>query len=1000
MGIGGTNVLVRFLSDASSLMAGIGQAEAGLRGFATRVQTLGATMTGFGTKMTIFGTVPILGLGVATAKAAVDFDKSMRFVNTIAHKAGDEYEQMVEEVKRLSVEVPQSATTLAMAVYNIMSAGFSKFEDAMQLAEVSARMAVAGMTDADIAAKALTTVMNSYGSAIEEADHISDVLFKGVERGVFRFEDLAGALGNVVGMAAQAGIPLEELIAALETTTKAGLDVKKATTGLNYVFLNMIKQTELQKKAVDLLSKASGVDLVSSFSASGLQAKGLAGVLTDVMAAIEGAGVSVEQLKDMTEEEYEAMAQASIGTGEMMESITQLFPSVLALRSVFGLTRGELTEFAADLAATADAGGAAGKAFDAAMESTSMQFDMFKSRLTRLLIEFGDRFLPTINRGMDYLGNLFDKVAALDEGTKDLIIRIALVTAAAGPALIVAGQATTALGGLIGIVGQLGGGLMSLGGGFAGAATSAGGLLGFVRMLGSRLLMILGPIGLILFLLMAIGGNIQDMEGGFSSFMAKVKEVLSGLLSTIMALLSKLLTALTPLMDAAAEILNMILGPLIQYAKAVIEVLTEVLRIILPPLLDLLKAIGGYLMLVLKSQLSILMAILRPLGGILIKLVEGVLAPLLVALGELISVVTEIAGEVLGTLTALLIKLIEPLMELVDSLLGPLITLFQAWLKIALPLMELGLIPLKTVLFLLEPPLNLIITLIEHIIKAFTWLVDKILGPVADAIGWVVDKIGGFFKTIGDWLPFSPAKKGPLSKPVHWDYITEGLVPALDKAEKDISKFNAAKLEKIPLDEDLPGKFAKLNDLMDGANRKIDILVGGFKRLADMVAGPVMTSLEKANVVVTGVAEKVTNALAVIPTEIRKGIESTLAGAVEMIEVTVNWSAFAQGLDEALVAVERRVVEVARVLRESLSDAFNIEPLLDQLRTSVTGDQVRVPVAVDAGAGTAGTVTGETAFGPLGHIAVIALDEEGYQYLNEQLEVHRAFEKRRRGEVG
>jgi len=993
----GTNpsVLVRFLSDVSGLMGGISQAETGLAGFASKVQAIGATLTSAGTKLSLFTTVPILGLGAAATKSAVDFDKSMRFINTIAHKTGDEYEQMVREVKQLSVEVPQSATTLAMAVYNIMSAGFADFEDAMILARQSAKMAVAGMTEADIAAKALTGVMNAYGFAMEEAEHVADVLFKGVERGVYTFEQLSGTLGNVIALAAQSNISLEELTAAFESITKAGLDVRKASLGLNYVFMSLIRRTEQQNKAVALLSKVSGIDLVSSFSAAGLEAKGLIGVMTEVLDAIDAAGVSVEKLKDITEEEYEAMAEASIGTGDMMESITRLFPSILALRSVFSLVRGDMVSFRGDMEATANAGGAMGKAFDAAMEATSMQFELFKSRLTKMLIAFGDQFLPAINEGMERLGKLFDRISELDEGTKNLIIKVAGLTAAAGPGMIVAGQATMALGGLLGLVSKLGTGLWGLSSGFMTAVTSASALLGFLKMIGGRLLMVAGPIGLILFLVAALVGNIQDLEGGVGGFIGNLKATLEKLVKQIMDILSKVLAALQPVFDVAADILDMILGPLIDFIKAVVGVLTGILNAILPPLMELLKAIADVLAMIVRAILPVIVAILKPLGDIITKLATGVLAPMLESMTELVGILGELIGEILGVLTGLLLKLIDPLMELVDAILGPLVKLFQAWLDIALPLMELGLVPLKTALFLLEPPLNLVITLIEHIVKAFTWLVDKILGPVTDAISWVVDKVGGFFSKLADWLPFSPAKKGPLSKPVHWSYITEGLAPTLVKAEHDIAGFNAANLEQIPLDEDLPGRFAELNKLMDSAEGKIESLVKGFRRLGDVVAGPVMTSLEKAEVVVAGVADKVTSALAAIPTEIRKGIEGTLGAAVEMIRVSVDWSAFAQGLNDALAAVEERITAVARSIKESLSDALNVEPLVQTMQAATVTPGVRVPVAVQ----TEGTAsTGEAIAGPLGHLAVVALDEDAYRFLEQRLESHRTFEQKRRGQ--
>lgn len=164
----------------------------------------------------------VAGLGGAAVKMAASYDKAMHNVNSIAKLPEDQFKKLEAQVLKLSTTVPQSAETLAKGLYDIQSSGFAA-NDALGILEVSAKAASAGLSNTDVASKAITAVLNAYGMGADQAGRVSDVLFKTVDRGVLTFEDLATNIGDVVGTANIAGVSIEDVGAAFATMERTNI---------------------------------------------------------------------------------------------------------------------------------------------------------------------------------------------------------------------------------------------------------------------------------------------------------------------------------------------------------------------------------------------------------------------------------------------------------------------------------------------------------------------------------------------------------------------------------------------------------------------------------------------------------------------------------------------------------------------------------------------------------------------------------------------------------
>jgi len=177
-----------------------------------------------------------------------EFETRLAEVSTILSEDVDQMSRFKAGIESLAITYGQATSDISKGLYDILSAAFNS-SDAMNLLNTSIKASIAGLSDVRTSVKIFTTVLNSYGKSVEQATHVSDVLFQSVIRGKFQFADLEQALGYVVPIAAQAGISFDELSAALSTATRHGLHIDMTARGLALAIQGIVNPSEKAKKA-------------------------------------------------------------------------------------------------------------------------------------------------------------------------------------------------------------------------------------------------------------------------------------------------------------------------------------------------------------------------------------------------------------------------------------------------------------------------------------------------------------------------------------------------------------------------------------------------------------------------------------------------------------------------------------------------------------------------------------------------------------------------------
>ncbi|MFF8769062.1 phage tail tape measure protein [Kitasatospora sp. NPDC015120] len=317
-----------------------------------------ARVSGFVTGGLVLGA--ILAAGVA---GAISLEKEMANVLTISEQiTGDNVRAFTDEIVRLSTELPQTATQLAEGLYQIVSTGFDGAE-AMEILEVSAKGASAGLTTTETAATALLGVLKAYGMPASAAADVMDIMFMTVNKGVISFEELAAQLGDVVPMAAAAGISFDDLSAALAAITLAGIPAAESATSLNMLMSRLMKPTK------DLAGLIHGLGYESAAS------------------AVEQDGL------------YVVLGKINAATGGAAEATVNYFKDIRAVRAMLALAAADGKNYADTYSAITSAverADATQRAYSIQMDTVSGQFSLFKNEAAAAGIDIGRILLPVL----------------------------------------------------------------------------------------------------------------------------------------------------------------------------------------------------------------------------------------------------------------------------------------------------------------------------------------------------------------------------------------------------------------------------------------------------------------------------------------------------------------------------------------------------------------------------------------------------------------------------
>lgn len=373
-------------------------------------EKLGGSIKGVGSKLTTFVTLPIAGAIVASTKFAMDFQTSMAKVSTIADTTIKPIQKIGDEILTLSNKTGVASTEIAESVYQAISAGVNT-ADAVKVVEIATKSAVAGFTDTLTAVDGLTTVINSYGLSMDQADELANKFLVTQNLGKTTFGELASSIGKVSPVASTLNVTTDELLSSLASLTANGINTSEAVTSLKAAFSNIIKPSGDAEE----IAKKLGLQ----FNSTAIKTKGWAGFLED--------------LKNKT--------KGNIDTMSKLFGSTEAVNTILSLTSDNGMTllNKSMIQMETNTTALDDA-------FGKMQDTTASQLNIGLQKLKNTAIDMASNLLPIANKIIDSASGLVNWFNKLDGSQQMILGTIILLTMATGPFIAMLGNLTVVLG--------------------------------------------------------------------------------------------------------------------------------------------------------------------------------------------------------------------------------------------------------------------------------------------------------------------------------------------------------------------------------------------------------------------------------------------------------------------------------------------------------------------------------------------------------------------------
>jgi Phage-related minor tail protein len=457
-------------------------------------------------------TVAAVGFAATSVKMAADFQSSMVRLKTSAGETGDviggkltgNLKVVSAGILKLSTDTATSAKQLSAGMYMIESAGFHG-ANGLKVLQAAAEGAKAEGADLDTVGNALTTMMKDYHLQATQSVPAMNQLIATVAHGKTTMQDLASALHSVLPIGAAAKLSYAQVGGAIATMTSHGVSAEQATQHLANVIRNLAAPNNVAAKemgrlglsandvsknlgqrgltgTMDLLYTAimkhmgpAGLVLLNAFNSSKDAAASAKKMLDSMPPSLQklaqqyAAGkITVadwrETLKGLPTDQANLAAQFAAATNKshgfndalknnrgsaetFTSSLKKVTGGAVGLETALQLTGENAADFNANVKAIGESAQQGGKHVEnwAAIQSTfNFKMQQFHEELNKVAITIGMKLIPPLTSAMTWLSKNQGAAEAL-AGVIGGVLALSVVAFAA-KTLISVGQGVVAFG--------------------------------------------------------------------------------------------------------------------------------------------------------------------------------------------------------------------------------------------------------------------------------------------------------------------------------------------------------------------------------------------------------------------------------------------------------------------------------------------------------------------------------------------------------------------------
>ncbi|EIO0095586.1 phage tail tape measure protein [Staphylococcus pseudintermedius] len=437
-----------------------------------KLTSVGESMKSVGRSMSMYVTAPVVaGFGLA-AKKSIDFDDSMRKVKATSGATGKEFNLLRDKALEMGAKTKFSASESAEALQYMSLAGWDT-KDMLNGIDGVMQLAAASGEDLGQVSDIVTDGLSAFGLKAKDSSHFADVLAQTSSKANTDVSGLGEAFKYVAPVAGSFGFSVEDTSIALGLMANSGVKASQAGTALKSMMTKLAKPTGEAKKTMESL----GISITDS--------EGKMLPFRDIMDQLRGSlgGLS------------KAQQSAAVKTLFGQEAMSGILPIINASDEDYQ----KLTK------SIDNSAGASKRMSDEMEGGIGGSIRKMKSAIESMAISIGNVLAPHIRRVADFLAMLADKFTSMSGWVKTGVVGLGVFAAALGPLILTTGMFTAALGSIMTTLGPLMTGIVKAGGLMNFLGTKAPFAAKGLTLVGGAFKFMLGPVGLAIAAVVAIG---------------------------------------------------------------------------------------------------------------------------------------------------------------------------------------------------------------------------------------------------------------------------------------------------------------------------------------------------------------------------------------------------------------------------------------------------------------------------------------------------------------
>ena len=719
-------------------------------------------------------TAAVGGLGTAAVTTAANFESSMSQVQATMGITKDAMSQvdgqtvntmstLSELAKKMGAETAFSASECAEALNYLALAGYDTQQMCDTLPTVL-NLAAAGGIDLASASDMVTDAMSALGMGVDEAETMVDQMAKTASTTNTSVAQLGEGILTIGATAKSVKGGTAELNTALGILANNGVKGAEGGTHLRNVILSLQNPTDKAAASMEKL----GVDVYDSEG----NMRSLNDILGDLNKSMDG----------MTSAEKSNIISTIFNKTDLA--------SVNALLANTGSTWDDLQQ------SIIDSGGAAQQMTDTQLDNLQGQLTILKSALEGLAISFGELLMPAIKQIVGWVQTFVDWLNGMDEGTKKVIVTVALLAAALGPVLIVVGKVISAVGTIMTVVPKIAGVINTVKTAFAALNTT---------MLANPIALIIAAITALVAAFIYLWNNCEEFREfwinlwnrikeaavavweGLKVFFTAAWEAISAAAKTIWegikTFFSGIWESIKLIFSAAAEAIRLIITTYFNLYKTIITTVFNAIKLVVTTVWNAIKTVITTVVTAIQTFLTTAWNAIKTVITTVVNAIKTVIVTVWNAIKTAVTTVVNAIKTVISTVWN---SIKSTVISIVNGIKNTVTSVFQNMLSGIKGTMG-------NIVTAIKDGFNQAISFITSLpSKALQWGRDIIMGIVngiRSCIGAVGDAVADVANKIRSFLHFSVPDEGPLTEYESWmpDFM-KGLAKGIEGSRGLIEK--------------------------------------------------------------------------------------------------------------------------------------------------------------------------------------------------------------------